>query len=211
MFSFRAVRATKVIRSLALLVTIGAVLAPVVGPLVREGHSPELLGLGVGLLFAWPVFEFMSLYLLFIALVLRGMTRVFSFLFVSKITRVLSRALIPQLEVRRVEVIGGSPLRGVRTQPVTLHFVQDAWGFMERFDVHVFEPLRVKFEDGVEQSLELTHGALAIEPALQTPGSQVPTWLTVPKRDGVRFHRELPTGTRFVLTRGDAVVMLRFS
>lgn len=227
--SFRGVRAMKVIRRFAALITVGAVLSPVVGPLLRGGHTPELLelviGFFVGLLFAWPIFEFMSLYLLFFAHVLRGLSWLTSLgaeispvgtlklSVIAKLTRWLSRALIPQIEVMSSSLDGVS-LRGVLAVPTTFHFVRDGWGFLERFDVHVPEPLKVTL-DGREESLTLSHGAVILDGGVRSEGSTLPQWLEVPKRAGVRFRREVPAGAQFVLTRSregldDARVMLRF-
>lgn len=217
----------KVIRVLALLFTIGACLAPLIGPWLKKGQPPALMEVVIALvmdaLLAWPLFWFFSLYLLLFAHVLRGLSWVTSlgaelspvgtlkFSVLAKLTRAMSRALIPQLEVKRVATLDGAPLRGVTTAPVTLHFVRDGWGFMERFDVHAPSPLPVKFDSGESQELALTHGGVDLEVVgTRREGSELPSWLEVPKRSGVRFQRELPKGTRFVLTRGhDARMLLR--
>lgn len=222
LYSFRAVRALKVLRWGAALVTVGACLAPVFGPWLRNGRPPELLealiGLVVGLVFAWPIYEFMALYLLLFAHVLRGLSFLtglaaelspvgtLKFSVLAKLTRALSRPLLPQLEVWPTNALDGASQRGVLTTPLRLEFVRDGWGFMERHDVHAATPMRVKWESGEETDVALTHGGVDFAQAMsvRSDGSMAPSWLESPGRAGVRFKREFPVGTRVVLTRARA-------
>ncbi len=224
LYSFRAVRALKVLRWGAGLVTLGACLAPVFGPWLRNGHPPELMeagiGLLVGLVFAWPIFEFMSLYLLLVAHVLRGLSwatalaaelspvGTLKFSVLAKFTRALSRPLLPQLEVWPTNALDGPSRRGVLTAPLRLDFVRDGWGFMERHDVHATTAMRVKWESGEAADLALTHGGVdfARATSARADGSTLPSWLEAPGRAGVRFKREFPAGTLVVVTLDDARV-----
>ncbi|MGV3619244.1 MAG: hypothetical protein ACO1OB_00425 [Archangium sp.] len=223
LFSIRGLRAMKTIRVLAALLTFGACLAPIVGPWLHDRRPPELMQVGIAVvmdvIIAWPLFWFFSLYLLCIAHVFRALAWLTSlgaqvspvgtlkFTVLAKLTGGISRALIPQVEVKAVHSLDGPSRRGVLTEPVTLHFVRDAWGFMERCDV-ALPTLHVKFETGTEEVV-VTHGGVRPGDAMQREGSALPAWLEVPNRKGVRFHRELPAGTPIVFTRdGDGLVLL---
>ncbi len=232
LYSWRAPRGLKVIRVLSGLVTLGAVLAPVIGPWAHTGKPPELLeaglGLLVGLVFAWPIYKFFCLYLLLFAHVLRGISALTNlasaispigtlrFSVLAKLTRFLSRPLIPQLEVWEFSALDGPTERAMLTEPLTVNFVRDGWGFMERFDVHLEKPARVKLESGETRELALLHGGLeANSLGARTESSTLPGWLEAPHRPGLRFKREIPSGTRLVVTRAregldDARVHVRF-
>ena len=147
LYSWKAPRGLKVIRRLSALVTLGAVLAPVIGPWQRNGKPPELLeaalGLLVGLVCAWPVYKFFCLYLLLFAHVLRGLSLLtalasevspvgtLKFSVLARVTRFLSRPLMPQLELWELSTLDGLVQRGVLAEAATLHFARDAWGFMQ--------------------------------------------------------------------------------
>lgn len=232
LYSWRAPRGLKVIRVLSMLVAAGGVLATVVGPYLHTGKPPEPMEAGlsllIGLLFAWPVYRFFTLYLLFFAHVLRGLSLVtnlassvspvgtLKFSVLAGLTRALSRPLIPQLEVWGLDALDGPRERGVLEAPATVNFVRDGWGFMERFDVHLDAPLRVKLETGETRELDVHHGGVEVDPlGARTEGSTVPGWLEAPKRAGVRFTRQLPAGTRLTVTRAregldDARLHVRF-
>lgn len=232
LYSWKAARGLKVIRALSGLVTLGAVLAPVIGPWLRNGKPPELLeaglGLLVGLVFAWPIYKFFCLYLLLFAHVLRGISALTNlaseispigtlrFSVLAKLTRFVSRPLIPQLEVWELSTLDGPTERATLTEPLTVNFVRDGWGFMERFDVHLEKPARVKLESGETRELEILHGGIeANSIGARTEGSTLPGWLEAPNRPGLRFKREIPPGTRLVVTRAregldDARVHVRF-
>jgi hypothetical protein len=232
LYSWKAPRGLKVIRWLSALVTVGATLAPVFGPWLHNGKPPALgeagLGLLVGLVFAWPVYTFFCLYLLLFAHVLRGLSALTNlaseispigtlrFSVLAKLTRFLSRPLIPQLELWSSSALDGPTERATLTEPLIVNFVRDGWGFMERFDVHLEKPARVKLESGETRELEIHHGGLeSASLGVRTEESTLPGWLEAPNRPGLRFKREIPAGTRVVVTRAregldDARVHIRF-
>ena len=127
-----------------------------------------------------------------------------------------SRPLLPQLELWELSRLDGAKQRGVLAEPATLHFARDAWGFMERHDVQLAAPLRVTWESGETQPLELLHGGVAANSlGTRTEGADLPGWLETPGRPGVRFTRVLPAGTHVEVTRAregldDARVHVRF-
>lgn len=213
LFSPRSVRSLRVLRRLAAVLTFVCCLGPLVGSWQKTGHPPTLLELGlsvlVSLVFAFPVFWFLSLYLFFIAHLTRILAVVTGFAssitplgrrdfsLVARIFRWMSRPLLPQIELWTLEQMDGPPQRATLLAPLRIEFVRDGWGWLERQDAFIATPARVRLESGEELELSLTHGALTVDPtkSARLAGASVPSWLEVPGREGVRTHREFPAGT----------------
>jgi hypothetical protein len=221
LYSPRVVPSFRVLKWITSLATIATALAPVFGPWAKSGHPPEAmelgLSLGVGLLVSPIVFIFYAGYFLFIAHVFRGMSAGLGFLadvmpigrsrfqITSKISRLLSRPLIPQLEVIDPGELTDGKSRGVLIEPLTLDFIRDSWGLVERFDVIPSAHAKVKLDGGEETVVSLDHGGVAYDQAMSRRSDfagALPSWLHAPGRDGVRFRREFPAGTRVVFARG---------
>lgn len=217
----RSVRSLKVIRRLSAFVTFVCCLGPILGPWQKTGSPPTLLELGlsvlVSLVFAFPLFWFFSLYLLFIAHLMRGLAVLTSlaaritplgrrdFSVLARLTRWLSRPLLPQIELWTMEHIDGPSQRATLVTPLRIDFVRDGWGWLERFDAVIATPPLVKLESGEEHELAVAHGAVTVNPtAPRRDGASLPGWLEVPVRQGVRFHREFPAGTVFEFRRTGA-------
>lgn len=221
LYSPRAIRSFRILKWIAAIATFATALAPVLGPWARQGHPPSGLelgiALGVGAVMSPLVFIFYSAYFLFIAHLFRGMSLALSamaavtpigrarFEIVSRISRVLSRPLLPQLEVAGPGELVDAGGRGVLAQTLTLDFVRDGWSLMERFDVVATAPAQVKLDSGETTRVALEHGGVQYDQAASKrldASSALPAWLQAPGRDGLRFRREFPAGTRVRFSRG---------
>lgn len=235
LYSPRVVPSFRVLKWLTALATFATMLAPIFGPWAKSGRPPEGLELGlsigVGLVMSPLVFGFYAGYFLFIAHLLRGMSVGLSLLgdvmpigrarlqLTAKLSRFLSRPVIPQLEVIEPGELTEGRSRGVLTEPLTLEFVRDGWGLMERFDAHAMGPAKVKLDTGELTTVALEHGGVQFDQAMSQrleASAALPGWLLAPGRDGVRFRREFPAGTRVTFNRAreehdDARVLFRLS
>ena len=220
LYSPRVVPSFRVLKWITTIATLATALAPIIGPWAKSGHPPEGLELGisiaVGLIMIPIVFFFYAGYFLFIAHVFRGMSAGLGFLadvmpigrarfqITAKISRFLSRPLLPQLELADSGEFTQGKSRGVLTDPLTLDFVRDGWGLVERFDVLASAPAKVKLDGGEETVVQLEHGGVSYEQSMSRRSDfagALPAWLHAPGRDGVRFRREFPAGTRVTVSR----------
>ena len=234
-YSPRSIASFRILKWLAAIATLAAALAPVVGPFQKSGHFPAPLelaiALGTGLVLSPFVFLFFTVYFLFIANLLRGLSLFFSaaaaitpfirrrFELIAMFSRFLSRPLIPQLEVVGPGELSEGRERGVLIESLSLDFVRDGWSLLERFDVTAVAPAKVKLDSGAETVVALEHGGIEFDQAMSKrteAEAALPAWLQAPGRPGIRFRREFPAGARVVICRGrqangDARVMLTLS
>ena len=220
LYSPRVVPSFRVLKWITAIATLATALAPVIGPWAKSGHPPEAmelgLSLGVGLLMSPIVFIFYAGYFLFIAHVFRGMSAGLSFLadvmpigrarfqITAKISRLLSRPLIPQLELAASGEFTQIKTRGALTEPLALDFIRDSWGLAERFDVIASSPAKVKLESGEDTVVPLEQGGVSYDQSTSRRSEfagALPPWLHTPGREGVRFRREFPAGTRVIFSR----------
>lgn len=204
-------------------------LAPVVGPAVSGKTVPagaELaLALGVGVVLTPFTLAFYALFLFAWAHVCRlfamlagGAAQVspigtLRFSLVATIFRVLSRPLLPQVElVWPAASPAATVQRGTLAQPLTLHLLRDSLGFIERFDAWLTTPVSVTL-DGQATDLTLSRGTVSLGPTTGTRSdlkAPTPDWLSAPRRPGTSFSRELPAGTPVTVERRAGLVLLRF-
>jgi hypothetical protein len=62
----------------------------------------------------------------------------------------------------------------------------------------------VKLDGGEETAVQLEHGGISYDQSMSRRSEfagALPTWLHAPGRDGVRFRREFPAGTRVTFWR----------
>lgn len=220
-YSPRAITSFRVLKWITGLATLATMLGPIFGPWAKTGRPPDALELalaiGVSAVLSPLIFLFYAAYFLFIAHLLRGMSLGLSLLaavtpigrarfeITAKLSRFLSRPLIPQLEVIEPGELTEGRSRGVLAEPLTLGFVRDGWGLLERFDVLAHAPAKVRLDSGEETLVPLEHGGVSFDQAMSRRAEfagVLPTWLHSPGRDGVRFRREFPAGTRVIVSRG---------
>ncbi len=220
-YSPRSIASFRILKWLAAIATLGAALAPVLGPFQRTGRSPAPLeltiALGTGLVLSPFVFLFFTVYFLFIANLLRGLSLFFAgaaaitpfigrrFEIVAMFSRFLSRPLIPQLETVGPGELTEGRTRALLKEPLTLEFVRDGWGLMERFDVVALTPAKVTLDSGEVTEVALEHGGIEFDQAMSRRSAAqatLPAWLQAPGRLGIRFRREFPAGASVVISRG---------